>query len=149
MTLIRFDECLSHRIVEAMRALGPPAGITLQHPGEVGEQSLADVDWIASFRAAGGRCIVTGDPKMRGRIAERAALEASGLVAIFPPIKGWYDRLKRYGQAAFLIRWLPEIARLAQEAEPGSHFRLPPTFELDPTRITELRRLTGPPPTVV
>ncbi len=67
MTLIRFDECLSYRIVEAMRALGVPEGVVLQHPNEIGEHGRDDVDWIASFRAGGGRCIVTGDPKMRGR----------------------------------------------------------------------------------
>ena len=145
MTLIRFDECLSKNIVEAMRALGLPEGVAVEHPNDHGEGTLADVEWLPRFKKAGGRCIVTGDPKMRGRIAERMALQAADFVAIFPPSKGgYYSKLRKHGQAAYLIRWLHEIARLAAEAADGDHFLLPPSFDPDPAKIIKLHRLRGP-----
>lgn len=145
MTLIRFDECLSKNIVEAIRVLGLPPGVAIEHPNDHGEGTLSDVEWLTRFKAAGGRCIVTGDPKMRGRIAERAALQASGFVAIFPPSRGgWYSKLRKHGQAAYLLRWLHEIVRLAIEANDGDHFLLPPSFEPDPARVVKMARLRGP-----
>lgn len=145
MTRIRFDENLSPRIVAAIREMGLPSGVEIGHPNEQGLNGAADVDWLRAFKAGGGRCIVTGDPKMRGRINERMALQASGLIAIFPPRKGkWYESLGRYGQAAYWFRWLPEIMRLASEAEEGEHFQLPPTFDLDPGKVQRLRPLRGP-----
>ncbi len=145
MTRIRFDECVSKNIVNAIRVLGLPSGIEIEHPSDLNQGDLEDVDWLQLFKESGGRCIVTGDTKMRGRINERLALQASGFVAIFPPNKsGWYQNLKKHGQAAYLIRWIDEIARLACEAPDGDHYLLPPTFDVDPVRIVTLRRLSGP-----
>lgn len=125
MTLIRFDENLSYRIPNALRALSLPRGIAIEDPVEVDEMGLADVDWITAFSARGGRCVVSGDEKMRDRPPERAALESAGLIAVFPPEGRFWIPLKTLGQAAFLIRWFPVIAELACTADPGTHFRLP------------------------
>ncbi|WP_374470314.1 hypothetical protein [Phenylobacterium sp.] len=145
MTRIRFDECISHRIVAAMKAFGVPAGIEIEHALECGDGGRADVDWLSAFKAGGGRCIVTGDPAMRGKIVERMTLQSLDLVAIFPPRKGsWFMKLGRYGQASYLIRWLPVIAELAPTAEAGAHFMLPPTFEPDISRVERLRAIRGP-----
>lgn len=78
---------------------------------------------------------------MRRVALERAALEAAGLIAIFPGSKKFFDSLGRYGQTAYLIRWFPVIERLAREAAPGSHFRLPPSFTADFDSVTELKSL--------
>jgi hypothetical protein len=144
LTLIRFDENLSQRLVVALRAYGLPPGISIEHANEAGQNGVHDVDWLPRFKTAGGRCILSGDTKMRGKIAERMALQEAGFVTIFPPKGSWYADLKRHGQAAYFIRWMPEIARLAQKAEDGQHFELPATFDLDPDRVKLLRRLTGP-----
>lgn len=125
MTLIRFDENISYRIPLALRQLRLPTAITLEIPEEVDEAGLGDVDWISSFARRGGRCVVSGDEKMRDRPPERAALEEARLVAIFPPEGRFWTPLGMFGQAAYLTRWFPVIAQLAQEAELGAHFRLP------------------------
>lgn len=143
--LIRFDECLSRNVVAAMRQLGLPDGIAIEHPSERGEISASDVDWISSLRERDGRCVVSADPKMRGRLVERLALQSSGLVAIFPPNrKGWFAGLRRYGQAGYLIVWLPIISELAKTAEPGTHFMLPPSFDVGMDKVSRLRPLSGP-----
>lgn len=125
MTLIRFDENISYRIPDALRALRLPPDIVVESSSEAGEQGMADIDWITAFAARGGKCVVSGDERMRDRPPERAALESAGLVAIFPPEGRFWSALGIMGQAAFLIRWFPVIAELARTARPGSHFRLP------------------------
>lgn len=84
MTLIRFDECISHRIVDALRAIRVPPDYQLETPQELAQQGQPDVNWIEDFTARGGRLVVSGDGNMRRVQLERAALEASGLVAVFP-----------------------------------------------------------------
>ncbi|MDB5440029.1 MAG: hypothetical protein JWM33_2456 [Caulobacteraceae bacterium] len=141
MTIIRFDECISHRIVDALRALSLPAGVSLesaQHQDEVG---VADVDWITTFAARGGAAFVSGDANMRNVPLERAALEASGLIAFFPASKGWFEKLGKYGQAAYLMRWFPQVMDLTKRAEPRTHFRLPASFSADPVSIEVLKPL--------
>ena len=125
MTLIRFDENISYRILGALRALRLPPDIIVESSNEAGEQGMGDVDWITAFAARGGKCVVSGDEKMRDRPPERAALESAGLVAIFPPEGRFWMALNTMAQAAFLIRWFPVIAELARSSKPGSHFRLP------------------------
>lgn len=145
MTLIRFDENISPRVVAAIRAIGTPAGVDVEHPSELGQLGLADVDWLHDFKSRGGRCIVTGDPKMRANIAERVALQATGLIAVFPPRRGgWYASLRLQGQAAYMLRWFQTIAEIAATAAPGDHFLLPPTFDVDPAKVERLRPLSGP-----
>jgi hypothetical protein len=72
---------------------------------------------------------------------ERAALEASGLVAVFPSTKQFFDGLRKWGQAAYLTVWFPVVLDLAQNAAPGTHWRLPPSFSGDRTSVVELRPL--------
>lgn len=141
MTLIRFDECISWRIVDALRALSLPREVTLETPQHRGEDGDLDVNWIEDFAQRGGSLFISGDANMRTTHLERAALEASGLVAVFPSSKQWFDGLKKWGQAAYLIAWFPVIVRLAAEAEKGSHWRLPPSFSGEFDSLIPLRPL--------
>ena len=139
--LIRFDECISWRIVEAIQKLGLPRDVeieTAQHRGEGGQP---DVAWIEDFARRGGRLVFSGDANMRHVQLERAALEASGLVAVFPSSKKYFDGLRKWGQAGYVMVWLPAILRLAEEAPAGSHYRLPPSFSGDFDAIAPLRSL--------
>ena len=111
---------------------------TPQHLGEGGDE---DVNWIETFAGRGGRLFVSGDASMRSNHLERAALEASGLVAVFPSSKQWFDGLRKWGQAAYLTVWFPAILRLAADAEPGSHWRLPPSFSAEFDSVLQLRPL--------
>lgn len=140
MTLIRFDECINPRIVDAIRAIGFTRDIQLETPQELAQRGLSDVSWIEDFGGRGGRLIVSGDGNMRRVQLERAALEASGVVAVFPHMK-WYGSLGRWGQAAFFMAWFPAIVRLATEAEPGSHFRIPTSLSGDFDSVERLRSL--------
>ena len=147
MILIRFDEDISYRIPNALAALLPPDEFTLESAATRNERGLKDIDWIAEFKARGGVLLVSGDERMRDRPFEREALSVSGLIAVFPPESRFWNALKLFGQAAFLIRWFPAIIELARRAEPGEHFRLPASFTTDPDRILTLRRLSeGPRP---
>jgi hypothetical protein len=78
---------------------------------------------------------------MRRNHLERAALEASGLIAVFPSSKQFFDGLRKWGQAAYLTIWFPVIMTLAQDAPPGTHWRLPPSFSGDPASVIALRPL--------
>lgn len=143
MTLIRFDENISYRIPAALRALRLPSDIVVESSSEAGEQGMGDVDWITGFAARGGRCVVSGDEKMRDRPPERAALESAGLIAIFPPDGRFWGALSIMAQAAFLIRWFPVIAELARTATPGSHFCLPGAWTtITADAVKSLNRIT-------
>lgn len=141
MTLIRFDECINPRIVDALKAIGGfQRDIELETPRDLAQQGLEDVHWIEDFSRRGGRLIVSGDGNMRRVQLERAALEASGLIAVFPHMK-WYSNLGRWGQAAFFMAWFPSIIRLAQDAEQGSHFRIPTSLSGDFESLEKLKSL--------
>ena len=140
MTLIRFDECINPRIVDAIRAIGVQRDVELETPQELAQRGLSDVSWIEDFGIRGGRLIVSGDGNMRRVQLERAALEASGVVAVFPHMK-WYSGLGRWGQAAFFMAWFPAIVRLAKEADAGSHFRIPTSLSGDFNSLESLRSL--------
>ena len=140
MTLIRFDECINPRIVDALRAIGFQRDIQLETPQELAQRGLPDVNWIEDFGGRGGRLVVSGDGNMRRVQLERAALEASGLIAVFPHMK-WYANLGKWGQAAFFMAWFPVLVRLAQQAEPGSHFRIPTSLSGDFDSLERLKSL--------
>ncbi len=142
MTLIRFDECISWRIVDALKAIGLPRGVELESAQHRDETGVLDVDWIPDFAARGGRLVVSGDASMRHVQLERAALEASGLVAVFPSSKKYFDSLRRYAQAGYLLTWFPAILRLAEEAPEGAHYRLPQTHSGDFAALITMRSLT-------
>lgn len=141
MIIIRFDECINWRIVDALNALKLPSDIEVESPKHRDQLGMGDVPWIEDFAARGGRVVVSGDARMRNVALERAALEAAGLVAIFPGSKKAFDGLGRYGQIAHLIRWYPVIERLAREAPIGTHYRLPATYTADFDSVVELRSL--------
>jgi hypothetical protein len=144
--LVRFDENISPRIPAALNALVLPLDVRVESATSAGEAGAADLDWIASFSARGGRLLISGDEKMRDRPFERAALDSSGLIAVFPPEGRFWQPLKLFGQAAFLIRWFPTIIELARTAEPGEHFRLPSNFkDVGVEKVAKLARVpVGP-----
>lgn len=141
MTIVRFDECISWRIVDALGTLNIGPNLELESPRHRDQLGMGDVPWIEDFAARGGRAVVSGDARMRNVALERAALEAAGLVAIFPSSKKYFDGLGRFGQIAYLVRWFPVIAVLARDAPAGSHYRLPPNFSGELDQVEALRPL--------
>lgn len=141
MRLIRVDECISWRIVDAIRALRLPSGVEIESAQHRGEQGQPDVTWIVEFAQRGGHLVISGDANMRHVQLERAALEASGLVAVFPSSKSFFDKLGKWGQAAYILAWMPAILRLLDEAPRGKHYRLPPSFTGEFDSLITLRSL--------
>lgn len=99
------------------------------------------MNWIEEFSTRDGRLVVSGDGNMRRVQLERAALEASGLVAVFPHMK-WYNGLGRWGQAAFFMAWFPSIVQLAEDAEDGAHFRIPTSLSGEFSSLEQLKSLS-------
>lgn len=123
-----------------MRAIGVPRGFELETPHELAQRGQPDVDWISDFANRNGRLVISGDGNMRRVQLERAALEASGIVAVFPHMK-WYGNLGRWGQAAFFLAWFPAIMRLTEVAERGAHYRIPPSLSGQFDSLEQLKSL--------
>jgi hypothetical protein len=130
--LFRLDENVSYKIAEAAVAVGIPQELKLETPYSRGETGEPDVAWIRAFAKRGGkkaiRCVFSGDGQIRNNEPERAACEDAGLVLFFAPSPTWWRDLRKEGQAAYFIRWLPAMVQIARKAVPGSQFKLPGTF---------------------
>lgn len=143
MIRIRLDENLSHKIAQALRALGLPSDVKIESPHEQGEAGLDDVSWIETFSRRGGRCVLSGDGMMRYREPERAALEAGGLIAIYVPVPAFWRPLRKLGQAALIVRWYPVIEELARTGTPGTHFRIPTSWSPDLSKLRPMPRVVA------
>lgn len=141
MTLVRLDENISFKIAKAWRVLDLTKELQFETPKERRELGYQDVDWISAFASRGGKCLISGDAKMRNIVFERAALQASGLIAIFPPAGHFFRDLRAAGQAGYLTRWLLVIQDIATTADVGEHFRLPADFSADRGRVLKLPQL--------
>lgn len=70
--------------------------------------------------------MISGDHNILQKPVNLAAYRQSGLISIWPPV-GW-PGLKRWGQAAFIIRWWPIIKVKITASSPGDRWKLPLTF---------------------
>ena len=96
-----------------------------------------DRPWLLRFKNDGGRVVIAGDRKMRGRLYERRALQQEGFTVMF--LGRPWDEMDRYGRAAVLIRWWPVIEKHLPEAPPATFWEIPCTWKLG-----ELVEVTGP-----
>lgn len=122
---LKFDENISVRIVDAIRALETEnieIGSVLQDYGA----GYADPDWMFRFRDEGGDAMISGDHNILRTPINLAAYQASGLISIWPP--SGFPALKRFGQAAFLVRWWPAIKMKIAASNAGDRWRLPLTW---------------------
>jgi len=134
---VKFDENISTRIVQAIRALESDRkieiGSVLQDYGE----GKADSEWMFRFRDDGGAAMISGDHNLLQNPVNLAAYTASGLISIWPP--PGFPELKRFGQAAFLVRWWPLIKAKITASTAGSRWRIPLTWTPGLEKFTELR----------
>lgn len=114
-----FDENIAKRLVDATRRLETDTSIEL---GSVLD-GTPDPEWMFRFKDEGGIAMISGDHNILQKPVNLAAYTASGLVSIWPP-SGWPE-LKRWGQAALLLRWWPIIKRRIAASAPGDRWRLP------------------------
>jgi hypothetical protein len=120
---IKFDENVSPRLVAAIRALETDKAVELGSVLHDYGAGISNPDWMFRFRDEGGVAMISGDHNILQKRVNLAAYQASGLVSIWPP-HGW-PNLKKWGQAALLIRWWPAILRRIEASKSGDRWRFP------------------------
>lgn len=142
MIFIRLDENVSHKIGEFAEGVGIPHDVVIDTPEKLRQRGLADVDWMTAHSQRGGRRDVriafSGDTFTD---RERAVAETLGISLFYTPFMYWRP-LRRMGQAAYFLRWLPTIIEIAKANPPGSQFRLPGHFN-PRANLRPLRSITG------
>jgi hypothetical protein len=83
----------------------------------------SDVPWIERFAKDGGKVIISGDARMRGKLHEQKALRDAGFIVIFFARR--WNNMNAYNKAAMLIRWWPFILGAIEAAAPGQFFEVP------------------------
>jgi hypothetical protein len=134
---IKFDENISTRIVAAIRALESDRKIEIGSVLEDYGQGKADPEWMFRFRDEGGTAMISGDHNILQNPVNLAAYTASALISIWPP--SGFPELKRFGQAAFLVRWWPVIKAKISASPAGSRWRIPLMWTPDIEKFVELR----------
>ncbi|WP_181702723.1 hypothetical protein [Chthonobacter albigriseus] len=122
---IKFDENISPKIVEAIRNLETDSSIEISTVREDYGQGIEDPDWIFRFKSEGGTAMISGDHNILQDPVNLKSYTESGLISFWPP-RG-FPELKKFGQAALLIRWWTVIKEKARQSTPGSRWRIPQT----------------------
>lgn len=119
---IKLDENVSGRIVEALRNLESDTSVEIGWVRDDYGAGRTDPDWMFRFKDEGGNAMISGDHNILQKKVNLVAYTESGLISIWPA-KGWPE-LKRWGQAAMLIRWWPAIKMRIAQSDPGDRWRL-------------------------
>ena len=108
-----FDNCISHRYADMLRALDVDVKALRQEFAE-------DIDDISLFRNLRGRDIVfvTYDSKQRTRILEAREIKAAGITALW--LEPFWGKMKHWDQAIWLIRRWPLIDQFAGSVVKGT-----------------------------
>ncbi len=120
---IKFDENLSTRLVDAIIALETDISVEIGSVRRDYGGGISDPDWMFRFREDGGTAMISGDHNILQKPVNLAAYTASGLISIWPPA-GWPE-LKRWSQAAIVVRWWPLIKQKIAASQSGNRWRLP------------------------
>lgn len=132
MIFVRLDENVSYRLGEFAAAIGVPQNVQFDAPHLRGETGATDPDWMTAHSARGK----PSDLKLAFSAddftdAERALAEFLK-ITLFSTPKMYWRPLKRLGQTAYFLRWLPRMLELAALHPSGSQFRLPRNFGSGP-----------------
>lgn len=96
-----------------------------------------DPAWMFRFRDEGGVAMISGDHNILQTPVNLAAYTESGLISFWPPSE--WPRLKRFGQAAFVILWWPVIKLKIAASHPGDRWRIPMSFTPRVDVLAEIR----------
>lgn len=141
---IRLDENISYRVARALVAALPERqGYEVTHVIDVHQPSTKDPDWLREFAAQGDTAIISGDFNILRNWPDLVAYTETGLISFFPPPS--FEKLNRFGKAAFLIRWWPAIIEQIKLSKAGDRWRLPMKWEPSHTEMKVLRdpRVSG------
>jgi hypothetical protein len=139
---IAFDEHVPIDIAKALKALGGDrkllrVSIVSARDYATSMRATSDVPWLQKFAKAGGKVVVSGDAKMRGRLHEQRALCEAGFMVFFLERK--WNQLRSYDKCAMIIRWWPEILLKIEASQPGQFFQVPCTWN-----TTAMKEVTPP-----
>lgn len=81
--------------------------------------------------------MISGDHNVLRDPVNLAAYAASGLISIWPP--AGFPELKRFGQAALLVRWWLAIKAKIIASPAGSRWRIPLSWTPGIEKFVELR----------
>lgn len=121
MTTFFFDNDISWRVVEALKQLVDPSEAQLIALRDRFPVSAKDTDWIP-FVGQEGWVLISRDLNQRRRDAERQALQAHGVRALYIKQSGNPGDL--YQDAARIIRHWPKIEEWGKGAAPGALAKL-------------------------
>ncbi len=108
-----FDNCISYRFAHMLATLGVDAKALR----DVFPAYIKDVDFIPQLRGQGW-VLITTDRHMKTRQIEAAALQASGVTALF--LGRFYSKLSFWQQARWLITHWSEITDFADRVSAGT-----------------------------
>ena len=140
---IGFDEHVSPRLIDALGIIQKPGAATFVDFRKSYGELKGDAGLVRLFAADGGHTMLSGDTNMPNVLPTVVAIQEAGLRAVFLP-PAWC-KAKRHPQTAFLIRWWPDILKLAAESEAGSGFVISYHWTSFQARPIQWRRQLGGP----
>ena len=122
-----FDNNLPQRLAKSLNELVSPDGHYVSHLRDKYPADTSDVDWLTSLAEEddGPWIIISGDMRISRTKAERRAWLDSGHIIFFLS-KGWTN-IEPYTQLSKLIKMFPKILNMAERANPGDGFIVPPS----------------------
>jgi predicted nuclease of predicted toxin-antitoxin system len=122
---VRFflDNNLSYRLAEALNALSSFDGDEVVHLKRNFPVDTKDTEWIEKLSKEGNWVVVSGDPKIRRKPAERTVFIDAKLTTFFLA-PGWTN-CTFWDQAQLLVRWWPKIREQAKLVEAGTIIWVP------------------------
>ncbi len=124
---IALDEHIAPTLTEALKALQGDTGMlgveivsARDYPVP---KSMSDVPWLEKFAADGGKVVISGDAKMRGKLHEQRALVEAGFMVFF--LARQWNRMRSHDKAAMLIKAWPAIIQKIRTAQPPCLFEIP------------------------
>lgn len=92
-------------------------------PGDDDYRPKNDVPWLKRFADDGGKVVISGDVRMRGRPHERLALIEHGFIVIF--FETQWSEWKFWRKCALLIHWWPVITAKINRSKKAAFFHVP------------------------
>lgn len=116
------DNCLSPHLGRALSHLSGYDGHSVHHLREKFSANARDVDWLTDLGRDGNWVVISGDTRISRRPHERQIWADSKLTAFFMS-RGWTEQTY-WEQAWRLIRWWPEIVRMAARHPSAAGFEV-------------------------
>lgn len=122
---IFFDECVSSKLVKAIREIEdrPTRQLIPRFEKFKDGECAKDEEWLVALASEGDWVVVSADARIPKGGITRSAWKQAQLTSYF--FVGDFARHPRWTQALELVRWFPIIIDHARTAPKGSGWRLP------------------------